>query len=229
VRLAKDLLWACYDTLIPGPKTGRSGALRGTVLQLEARKSDRNLQKLLDFEQRSPARSAWAGLGTIAYEIVRHYRPTRIVELGSFAGFSTCAMGLAMKDAGIPGQIYAVDCWEGDGDTKRYGEEVYQWFLACRKELGLEHVIVPLRMTFEEAAKKVEPGIDLLHVDGWHKFRAVRHDFATFRPHLRKGGLAMFHDVNHGFRGMRLFWRMVAMRYPHYLIPYGCGLGVVQV
>jgi hypothetical protein len=81
------------------------------------KKRDRNLRELFELEKGSPAPSAWVGLGTIAYEIVTHFRPQRIVELGSFGGFSTCVMGLALRDLNQGGQVYAVDSWTGDKHT----------------------------------------------------------------------------------------------------------------
>jgi len=75
----------------------------------------------------------------------------------------------------------------------------------------------------------IEPGTELLHIDGWHKFSAVRADFRLFRRHLNRGALVMFHDVNTVFRGMRLFWKLVSAQYPSYLVPYGHGLGIIRV
>jgi hypothetical protein len=215
--------------LCPGPSEGRSGALRQQLLDLELRKRDSKLQQLFELEECSIARSAWAGLGTIGYEIVAHFKPKRIVELGSFGGFSTCALGLALRDLGQGGVIFAVDSWMGDQHTGPIGEEVFKSFLEKRKKLDLEHTISPLRMTFEEASKQINPTIDLLHVDGLHTFRAVSQDFKCFRRHLAPGAIVLFHDVYSGFPEMRLFWALMAWRFPAYLIPYSHGLGVVQI
>ena len=57
-------------------------------------------------------------------------------------------------------------------------------------------------MTFEKASHVIEHGIDLLHIDGWHTYRAVSTDFNQFRPLLAPGAIVMFHDVNNPlFRG----------------------------
>lgn len=218
-----------FDRIVPGASSGRSGALRATILELEVTKRDERIEPLRRIHAHSPAPSAWAGLGTIGYEIVRHFKPRRCVELGSFGGFSTCAMGLALRDLRLGGIIAAVDTWEGDADTKRYGSEVYEAFLSARRELGLEQVIQPMRMTFQEASRLIEPGIDLLHIDALHRFRAVRRDFRLFRPLLAPNALVLFHDVNTVFRGMRLFWRLISARYPSCLIPYSQGLGIIRV
>ena len=75
----------------------------------------------------------------------------------------------------------------------------------------------------------IEPGINLLHIDGWHTYRAVSTDFKQFKPLLAPGAIVMFHDVNAPwFRGMRLFWRQISWMYPAVLIPYSSGLGIIQ-
>ena len=153
------------------------------------------------------------------------------MELGTFEGFSACAMALALRELGEGGTVQAVDTWQGDPHSVPYdSEEVYQNFLNIRKELGLEDVIVPLRMTFEKASQVIEPGINLLHIDGWHTYRAVSTDFKQFKPLLAPGAIVMFHDVNAPwFRGMRLFWRQISWMYPAVLIPYSSGLGIIQI
>jgi predicted O-methyltransferase YrrM len=102
------MIRSAIDGFLPGPADGRNGGLRQQILELELKKRDRNLRELFELEKGSPAPSAWVGLGTIAYEIVTHFRPQRIVELGSFGGFSTCVMGLALRDLNQGGQVYAV-------------------------------------------------------------------------------------------------------------------------
>jgi hypothetical protein len=223
------LLNPTLDFLCPSPSGGRSGALRKQILDLEVKKRDCKLQKLFDLHEHSPRGVAWVGLGTIAYEIVQHYRPKRVVELGSARGFSTFAMGLALRDLGAGGQIYAVDTWQGDDHIGSYGEEVYQGFMESRRILDLESTIHPMRMTFEEASRIIAPPIDLLHVDGLHTFKAVSRDFRQFRRHLKPSAIVLFHDVYTFFPQMRLFWALISRRYPSYLIPYQHGLGVLQI
>jgi len=227
--MLRKLLSSGFDLLCPGPSDGRNGKLRQQILDLETKKRDCNLQQLFELEARSPVRSAWSGLGTIAYEIVLHFKPKKIVELGSFNGFSTFAMGLALRDLKMDGRIYAVDTWMGDKHTGLYGEEVYQSFLENKHKLGLDSTVRPLKMTFAEASKQITAPVDLLHVDGMHTIRAVISDFNSFRHLLAPGAIVLFHDVYTGFQEMRLFWALISRRYPSYRIPYASGLGVIQI
>jgi predicted O-methyltransferase YrrM len=217
------------DLFFPGPSDGRNGDFRKLILDLEFRKKDANLRDLFALEDHSQGESSWSGLGTIAYELVKHFKPQKIVELGSHKGFSTFAMGLALRDLARGGQIYAVDTWKGDLHTGAYAEDVYQRFLADRHTLGLEDIVRPMRMTFAEASTKITPPIDLLHVDGLHTFKAVTSDFYSYRRRLAPGAVVLFHDVFTTFRQMRVFWGLLSWRYPSYRIPYSNGLGVIQV
>ena len=115
--------------------------LQAELTRLEASKSETPLQQLMRWQDRSSrAPTAWRDLGAIAYELVRSHRPRTVVELGSYGGFSTCALGLALKEH-VPGsRLYAVDTWKGDPHTGTYDEQVYQQFLAFRRELGLEEI-----------------------------------------------------------------------------------------
>jgi hypothetical protein len=223
------LLNPTLDFLFPGPSSGKSGVLRKQILDLELKKRDYKLQKLLELHERSSRGLAWVGLGTIAYEIIRHFKPKRVVELGSHRGFSTFSIGLALRDLGEGGQIFAVDTWMGDDHTGHYGEDVYEGFMESRRILDLEKTVYPMRMTFEEASRIIMPPIDLLHVDGSHTFRAVTRDFKQFRRHLKPGAIVLFHDVYTFFPQMRFFWALVSRRYPSFLIPYQHGLGVLQI
>lgn len=221
----RALIWG-FDHLPGFVRRPLDPRLQERILRLESQKSDLNLQELHDCH-RSP--SAWKGLGGIAYEIVKSFRPKVICELGSYSGYSTFAMGLALRDLRERGKLYAIDTWQGDPHAGFYGEELYETFLSDRRQLRLEDTVVPLRMTFEEASRRIPEGIDLLHIDGWHTFRAVRNDFRTFRPLLNPGAIVLFHNVRANFRGMRVFWRLLTLRYRSYRIPYSFGLGVIQM
>jgi predicted O-methyltransferase YrrM len=204
-------------------------ALQEELRRLEAGKSEAPLRQLLQLQDRiGEVPTAWRDLGAVAYELVRTRQPRMIVELGSFAGFSACALALALKDHVPGGRLYAVDTWQGDPNTGAYGEQVYQQFLTFRRELGLEDIILPLRMSFAEARSRIPGPIDLLHIDGWHTFRAVRRDFRMYQQQLAPNSRVIFHDVNTFFLGMRLFWLLTSWQHPTALVPYSHGLGVLR-
>ena len=172
--------------------------------------------------------SAWQGLQTLAYRIVLQHKPKVIVELGSHMGLSALAMALALKKLGEGGKLYAIDCWEGDIQAGEYSEAVYQTFLKRVEQLKLESTVVPLKMFFDEARDKIATPIDLLHIDGLHTWDAVKHDWDTFGPLVRPGGLILFHDVNTIYDGVRKFWDGLATKLESHTVPYSHGLGIVR-
>ncbi len=223
IRRAANGLLACVTRRFADP------GLEAELARLEAGKSEQPIRHLVQLQARiGQAPTAWGELGAVGYELVRSHRPRTIVELGSHGGFSACTLALALKDHVPGGRLYAVDTWKGDFHTGSYDEHVYEQFLAFRRELGLEEIIVPMRMTFAEARDQIPTGIDLLHIDGWHTFGAVRQDFRMFKPRLAPQALVLFHDVDTRFFGMRLFWLLASWKYATALIPYSHGLGVLR-
>jgi hypothetical protein len=201
--------------------------LGSEIMRLEWSKSHDGLRALKRFPELYTS-SAWGGLETLGYEIIGHFRPKVVVELGTHVGLSALAMGLALRRLGDGAKLYAVDCWEGDDHTGAYGQEIYDTFVKRVNELELESTIVPLKMYFDDARDKVATPIDLLHIDGLHTLDAVKHDWETFGPLVRPGGLVMFHDVNTKFSDLRKFWSGLAPLYDSHLVPYSHGLGIIR-
>ena len=197
------------------------------ILALERSKDPNSLGKLAEFPELKD--SAWGGLGTLGYALVRRYKPKVIVELGSHMGFSALAMGLALRDLGEGGKLYAIDTWQGDPQATFYGDEVYETFLKRGSQLGLEAIITPLRMLFSEGVAHVTEPVDLLHIDGLHTYEAVSQDLADFGPKVRPGGIILFHDVDTWFPDMKAFWREISRKYESHLVPHTHGLGVIRV
>ncbi len=76
------------------------------IIQL-GRKRPRQLRELDQFPELRG--SAWKGLEGIGYKLIRHFRPKVVVELGTHMGLSALAMGLALRELGEGGQLFAVD------------------------------------------------------------------------------------------------------------------------
>lgn len=171
----------------------------------------------------------WAGHRGFAYDLVRFMQPRRLVELGVHWGTSYFAFLQAAHDEKLDSECVGVDTWRGDGHTGPYGEDVYKnvtdtiarFFAAQRTRL--------LRMTFDEALPHVEDGsAELIHIDGFHTYDAVAHDFETWLPKLAPNGVMLFHDTaeDTGY-GSAMFWNELSKKHPSLAFTHSWGPGVL--
>jgi len=126
------------------------------------------------------------------YWIVRAAAPSLLVELGTHTGVSYSAFCESIKRSGLPTLAYAVDIWRGDPHSGEYEEEVYLQFRDFHDErYGAFSQL--LRCTFDDALGMfADRSIDLLHIDGFHTYEAVAHDFDNWAPKLSNCGIVLF-------------------------------------
>ena len=136
----------------------------------------------------------WSGHIPFACDLIASLRPSVFVELGTHFGESYFAFCQAIAENSTNTKAYAVDTWQGDVHTGAYGDDVFREVDEHNRDLysGFSRL---MRMRFDEAAATFETGsIDLLHIDGVHTYEAVRHDFDTWWPKVRPGGIVLLHD-----------------------------------
>lgn len=174
--------------------------------------------------------STWQDHIPFAYDLVAAIRPATVVELGTYRGVSFFSFCQSMVENDVPGQCFAVDTWQGDKHTGPYGEEVYQQVLQHAHQ-HYENQAHLLRMMFDQAASEFrESSIDLLHIDGMHTYEAVRHDFETWYPKVRPGGIVLFHDVVARISdfGVWKFWEETRSCFESFTFRHEFGLGVLR-
>lgn len=171
----------------------------------------------------------WVGHRGFAYDLVRFASPRRLVELGVHWGTSYFAFLQAVHDGSIACECVGVDTWRGDGHTGPYGEDVFQNVTKTINRFFVDQQTRLLRMTFDEALEQIEDSsADLIHIDGFHTYEAVEHDFETWLPKLAENGVMLFHDTadSTGYGSAR-FWNELSRRYPSFSFTHSWGLGVL--
>lgn len=181
-----------------------------------------------------PARyvgSAWYQHAPFAYWLVDAVEPRTIVELGTHKGFSFFVFCEAVKRLGLDTTVTATDGWMGDEHAGFYGQAVYDAVAKTTADhyagIGELH-----RGYFDEFAPTTDDGsVDVLHIDGRHRYEDVWHDFESWLPTVSDRGVVLFHDTTERKRdfGVWKFWDEVRDRYPSFGFEHGHGLGVLAV
>ena len=145
--------------------------------------------------------------------ILDNVKPSKILEVGSFEGMSTCFM-IDRISPQRPVEIYCIDSWEGgiehaSFDMKQHEKSFHH---------NINHAVrgAPYPATIQkrkgnslvELSKLVVEGVrdfDLVYIDGSHKTCDVFVDAALSFNLLRVGGILIFDDYLHNPGGDRTF------------------------
>lgn len=190
------------------------------------------IEEINEFNQKYHAFSAWVGHLPFAYWFVKTFEPKTIVELGSHYAVSYFTFCQSVQENNLDCQCHAVDTWKGEEQAGFYSEEVYDAVKKYNDENYSEFSTLH-RCFFEEAVNEFEDGsIDLLHIDGFHSYEAVKNDFETYKNKLSPNAVVLFHDtmeIKEGF-GVHQFWDEITKEYPwHVNFPQSHGLGVLSM
>jgi Methyltransferase domain len=191
----------------------------------------KDIEPLFWTPQRLNCSSGWWGHVPFAFWIMVTCKPRLFVELGTHHGVSYAAFCEAVARSQLDTRCYAVDTWAGDAHAGFYGDKVYSDLKAFHDKRYASFSEL-LRMTFDETCGFFEDGtVDLLHIDGYHTYEAVRHDFETWRPKLSERAVVLFHDTNvrSGDFGVWRFFGELREVMPAFEFLHCHGLGVAVV
>jgi hypothetical protein len=123
---------------------------------------------------------------------------SRVVEIGSYRGRSAIVLGRAAA-AGV--EVVAVDPHAGNDrgpqeivGTPEEGQSDHEAFLANLDRAGVGDRVRHVRRPSQEAGPEVEGDIDLLYIDGAHRYGPARDDIVQWGARVPDGGTLLIHD-----------------------------------
>jgi len=129
----------------------------------------------------------WKDHINFANWIVRRKRPEVVVDLGVDYGYSTFSFAIPRI-----GHVYGIDSFEGDVHG---GERnTYDFVMQKKDELDLNNVSF-IKGFFDDVVQTWDKNIDILHIDGYHTYEAVKNDYEKWSPFVKDDGIIIFHDT----------------------------------
>lgn len=147
--------------------------------------------------------------------IVQQEKPSLIVEVGSFLGWSAWGMSSKMKEINPDGVTICVDSWMGGADhweeatfnkesriKRKNGYPTFYYnFLANMCYAGMQETVIPFAYPSITAAiilqrvfKKNNLRADMIYIDGSHEYWDVILDLTNYWPLLKDGGVIFGDD-----------------------------------
>jgi SAM-dependent methyltransferase len=138
-----------------------------------------------------------AAQGRRLFERARESR--HIVEIGSFRGRSAILLALGAPEGA---RVTAIDPHAGNDRGPReihgnaaVGESDLRAFRQNLERAGVAPRVHHVRLPSQDALGEVEGELDLLFVDGAHRFGPARDDLARWGERVRPGGHMLVHDA----------------------------------
>jgi predicted O-methyltransferase YrrM len=121
-----------------------------------------------------------------------------IVEIGSFRGLSTIVLAANAPNGAV---VVAIDPHAGNdrgpqqiqGEADE-GQADHEAFLANIDAAGVRDRVRHVRRPSQDAHGEVEGEVDLLYIDGAHRYQPARDDIRDWGARVRDGGTLLIHD-----------------------------------
>lgn len=129
----------------------------------------------------------WQGHRPFAEWLVKELKPKVTVDLGVDFGYSSFCFSLPNI-----GKVYGIDCFEGDAWAGK--RNTYDYVLEKQKELKLDNLQF-IKGYFDDVVVDWKDTINILHIDGFHSYEAVKNDYEKWSPFLDENSVVLFHDT----------------------------------
>jgi predicted O-methyltransferase YrrM len=163
--------------------------------------------------------SAWKGHRQFAEWLVAEMKPECIVELGVDFGYSSFVFANALSPE--KGKIYGIDLFQGDYHAGL--RDTYDFVMDKIKENRLETIEI-IRGDFKEVSTGWNKPINILHIDGFHTYDAVKNDFFAWAPFVLNDGVILFHDTAVQHFGIKDFFRQLTGIKLYFTHSFGLGI-----
>ena len=121
-----------------------------------------------------------------------------IVEIGSYRGCSAIVLATAARE-GV--EVVAIDPHAGDDrgpreirGTSAQGEADHRAFAENLRRAGVDDRVRHVRRPSQDALDAVAGPVDLLYVDGAHRYAYAKPDIEGWGARVRPGGTMLIHD-----------------------------------
>ena len=196
----------------------------------------RNFQALLNsrvsnFFPTTLGNSAWFEHIPFAYWLLEKIKPRSYLEMGVHNGVSYFAICEAIKQLNLKTSCVALDHWGGDSQAGYFDESIFENFKV--NHMQYSEFSSYKKNNFVDSMKEIDnDSIDLIHIDGFHSYTAVKSDFNLALEKIEKlNGIILMHDINEYQLtfGVNKFWIEVESSFKTFRFNHGHGLGVVFV
>ena len=137
-----------------------------------------------------------AAQGQRLFERARESR--EIAEIGSVRGRSAILLALGAPDGA---RVMAIDPHAGNDRGPREieadsakGDADFRAFRSNLEQAGVAQRVRHVRLPSQDALGELDGELDLLYVDGAHRFGPARDDLARWGARVRPGGYMLVHD-----------------------------------
>jgi Methyltransferase domain len=172
-----------------------------------------------------PPNSEWLEHASFGFWLTDALRPRVIVDLVT-DGYSHAVFCQAVQALNLNSRCYGIQ--QDDSLGTANGQDSFH-ALSDHIEAHYKSFSSLIRSDSEQVRAHFEEGsIDLLHIDGFHSYKAVLAEYTAWRPLLSQSSVVLFHDTNTSI-GITRLWQDLAHGHKHFEFLHGRGLGVLGV